>query len=709
MKLGKKIFLTCAGMVMLGVASVGTVAGFGMLLMREIVVEENKQLGLTAGEISSGSMTAQIQNNLQSMADERADEANDNFLALQRLVRITTDEMTCLYENEEDYAPHDVKEPVKENAGEISVQMLHSADTDMEDPEIIREAALVGNIDDTLYSIHKNAPNIAANYIATKSGITILADRIANQKFGEDGEVMPFEASQRPWYQGAMETQNAYFTDVVQDAHTGVDAVMCAAPFYKGEECMGIAGAGMYLSDLRDVVLEANVGQEGYACIINGDGHILFSTSNQGILTMEEDGDTPDVRTTTDGELKRALEAACEGKRGVSPVIFRDVNYYVAYSPIETMGWSFFTVINRDKVLSPTVRICEAIDETEQQITEGIDEYIVGIFILFCLMGIIIFVLLLLAAGWLSGRVVKPIKRLTKCVKEIEGDHLAFKWEYKTHDETSILAEAFVQMTDKMRRYIEDITKITAEKERIGAELDVAAKIQADMLPKIFPPFPERSEFDIYATMEPAKEVGGDFYDFFLIDEDHLGIVIADVSSKGVPAALFMMISKTLIKNHAMDGESLNDVFYTVNNQLCEGNEEGMFVTAWMAVLTISTGQLEYINAGHNPQLMSVDGKFDWIVAEPEFVLAGIEGIRYKSCVGQMQHGEKLFLYTDGLSEAQNAAGELYGEKRLIESLNRHFSLPLKEMMQAVRADIDAFVGDAEQFDDMTMVVLEYQ
>lgn len=153
MKLGKKIFLTCAGMMLLGVASVGTVAGGGMLLMREIVVEENKQLGLTAGEISSGSMTAQIQNNLQSMADERADEANDTFLGLQCLVQIMADETTCLYENEEDYAPHYVPEPVRENAGEISVQMLHSTDTDMEDPEIIREASLVGNIDDTLYSL----------------------------------------------------------------------------------------------------------------------------------------------------------------------------------------------------------------------------------------------------------------------------------------------------------------------------------------------------------------------------------------------------------------------------------------------------------------------------------------------------------------------------------------------------------------------------
>ena len=229
------------------------------------------------------------------------------------------------------------------------------------------------------------------------------------------------------------------------------------------------------------------------------------------------------------------------------------------------------------------------------------------------------------------------------------------------------------------------------------------------MLPKIFPAFPGRSEFDVYAQMDPAKEVGGDFYDFFMIDDDHLAIVIADVSSKGVPAALFMVIAKTLIKNHAMNRESLSDVFYKVNNQLCEGNEEGMFVTAWLGMLTVSTGSFEYVNAGHNPQLLMNNEEYEWIHAKPGFVLAGMEGIPYVSDTIQLKHGSRIFLYTDGVTEAQNMDHQLFGEDRLMDSLGRNGRLELPKMLAAVRSDIDAFVGEAEQFDDITMLVFEYK
>ena len=192
------------------------------------------------------------------------------------------------------------------------------------------------------------------------------------------------------------------------------------------------------------------------------------------------------------------------------------------------------------------------------------------------------------------------------------------------------------------------------------------------------------------------------------MDDDHRAIVRADVSSKGVPAALFMVIAKTLIKNHAMSLESLGDVFYKVNNQLCEGNEEGMFVTAWMGVVTLSTGEFEYVNAGHNPQLLMNNDDYDWIQAQPGFVLAGLEGIPYSSEKIKLKHGARIFLYTDGVTEAQNTSGELFGEQRLLESLQRNGHLPLKQMLEAVRADIDNFAGEAEQFDDITMLAFEF-
>ena len=280
----------------------------------------------------------------------------------------------------------------------------------------------------------------------------------------------------------------------------------------------------------------------------------------------------------------------------------------------------------------------------------------------------------------------------------------------RTGDEVELLADSFRKMEEDMISYIREFMKATAEKERIGAELNVATQIQADMLPRIFPAFPERQEFEVYATMNPAKEVGGDFYDFFLVDDDHLAVVIADVSGKGVPAALFMVIAKTLIKNHAQNQEAPGTVFTQTNEQLCEGNDAGLFVTGWMGVLEISTGKFVYVNAGHNPPLLKrAGGTFEWLKSRPGFVLAGMEGVRYRENTLQLEPGDRLYLYTDGVTEATNSHEELFGDERLQNALNEYMDLPVEQFLPKIKECIDAFVGDADQFDDITMLALDYQ
>ena len=284
------------------------------------------------------------------------------------------------------------------------------------------------------------------------------------------------------------------------------------------------------------------------------------------------------------------------------------------------------------------------------------------------------------------------------------------KLNIHTGDEIQALSEAIKTMELEINEYIQDLTTVTAEKERIGAELNVATQIQADMLPRIFPAFPEREEFDVYATMNPAKEVGGDFYDFFLVDDDHLAVVIADVSGKGVPAALFMVIAKTLIKNHAQNQEAPGTVFTQTNEQLCEGNDAGLFVTGWMGVLEISTGKFVYVNAGHNPPLLKrAGGTFEWLKSRPGFVLAGMEGVRYRENTLQLEPGDRLYLYTDGVTEATNSHEELFGDERLQNALNEYMDLPVEQFLPKIKECIDAFVGDADQFDDITMLALDYQ
>ncbi len=278
------------------------------------------------------------------------------------------------------------------------------------------------------------------------------------------------------------------------------------------------------------------------------------------------------------------------------------------------------------------------------------------------------------------------------------------------NDEIGVLAKAVGKMETDIVEYVENLTLVTAEKERIGAELSIATQIQADMLPGIFPAFPEKPEIDIYATMNPAKEVGGDFYDFFMVDERHLAVVMADVSGKGVPAALFMVIGKTLIKDHTQPGRDLGEVFTKVNDLLCESNSGGLFITAFEGVLDLVSGEFTFVNAGHEiPFICKKDGSYEPYKIRAGFVLAGMEGIRYKCGTMQLSPGDRLFQYTDGVTEATDKDGRLYGMGRLGETLAQNAALPPMELLGKIKEDIDAFVGDAPQFDDITMLCLEYK
>ena len=302
----------------------------------------------------------------------------------------------------------------------------------------------------------------------------------------------------------------------------------------------------------------------------------------------------------------------------------------------------------------------------------------------------------------------RPIKELATAAAKIGSGDLDVLLSIHTGDEIEELSNTFTKMTMQLKDYIVNLTKITAEKERIGAELDVARKIQASMLPSVSSLSPHHATFDIYAMMQPAKEVGGDFYDFFLVDDRTLAVVTADVSGNGMPAALFMVISKTLIKNNAQSGKSPKEVFETVNNMLCEGNEADMFVTAFLGYLNIPSGTFTFVNAGHNPPLLRSSEQFDWLKVKSGFVLAGMEDISYEEGEITLQPGNELFLYTDGVTEAMNHEKELFSELRLFELINKCLNLPLKEISVSLMYEIDQFSKGTEQTDDITMLVLRY-
>ena len=326
--------------------------------------------------------------------------------------------------------------------------------------------------------------------------------------------------------------------------------------------------------------------------------------------------------------------------------------------------------------------------------------------IFFAVCGIIV----IMISFAVSGSITRPIQKLARNVKQIGKGEFDKKVEVESADEIGNLAEAFNHMLDDLNTYFEQIKTITAEKERIGAELNVATQIQADMLPSIFPPFPDKTEFDIYATMTPAKEVGGDFYDFFLLDENHLALVMADVSGKGVPAALFMVIAKTLIKNRAQMGGSPAEILGFVNDQLCEGNEADMFVTVWLGILDLTTGKGMAANAGHEkPAIRRAGQNYEFVRTKHSPAVAVMEGMKFREHEFELHPGDSLYIYTDGVAEATNAQNALFGDERMMEALNSNPDASPKELLQNVQQAIDEFVGDAPQFDDITMLCLKYK
>lgn len=354
-------------------------------------------------------------------------------------------------------------------------------------------------------------------------------------------------------------------------------------------------------------------------------------------------------------------------------------------------------------------------DITLQEVTAGMKSFVLQYFIAMSLATIIFAVLL---NRRMKKTLVRPINKIAEAAQsyvadkragESSGTHFA-KLDIHTGDEIENLSLIMADMEHELGSYMENLTAVTAEKERVSTELSMATQIQEGMLPSIFPAFPDRPEFDIYASMAPAREVGGDFYDFFLIDEDHLCMVIADVSGKGVPAALFMMASKILINNLAMIGKSPAEILEGANDAICSNNRMEMFVTVWLGILEISTGKITAANAGHEyPAVMHVGGEFELLKDKHGFIIGGMENMKYSQYELQIEPGARLFLYTDGVPEATAGDGSMFGTDRMLIELNRDKDSDPKQILAGMKSAVEGFVKDAEQFDDMTMLCLEYK
>ncbi len=413
---------------------------------------------------------------------------------------------------------------------------------------------------------------------------------------------------------------------------------------------------------------------------------------DEAYKTIDYDvSDHPAVKKILDGKVK---EGETVYEVWSDPEDGKD--YYLGYSPLVCEG-------------KTVCYICIKYDWTtfrSELVGRVVKTMIFGLTILIVLNGLLILLI--------HKRAIAPLTKVKKSVQTYMEDKDSGKVHdamngVKVSNEIGVLADSFSALATEIDVYTEENMKLGAEKERIATELSLATNIQAGMLPSVFPAFPDRKEFDIYASMDPAKEVGGDFYDFFLIDDDHLAMVIADVSGKGVPAALFMMSSKILINDHAIMGGTPAEILERVNKQIYANNEAEMFVTVWLGILEISTGKLTTSSAGHEFPIIRTTGKYELLKDKHGLPIGIMPKSKYKNFELTLKKGDSIFVYTDGVAEATNASDELFGTDRTIEALN---AVPedasQQEVLRSLRSTVDAFVKEAPQFDDLTMLGLKY-
>ena len=408
------------------------------------------------------------------------------------------------------------------------------------------------------------------------------------------------------------------------------------------------------------------------------------------------------LRETTNDEYREKYRALYEGE-ATQELVVRDKGYIETDSHITAM----IPLKNSGGEVVGIICVQQQLDT----LLQARNTYMRRVVIAFIILALLV---IIGQSLYLHHALLRPLKQISEETTRFSEENVTTGRKLQktvcSRDEIGQLAVSIDQMEEQIQRYVENLTRVTSEREHIMAELSLATRIQASMLPHAFPPFPDRQEFDIYASMDPAKDIGGDFYDFFLIDDDHLCVVMADVSGKGIPAALFMMASKIILQSCAMLGNSASEILTRTNEAVCSNNPEGMFITVWLGILEISTGKLTAANAGHEyPVLKRADGGFELLKGKHGLVIGAVDGVKYKDYELQLRPGDKLFVYTDGVPEATDADNNLFGTERMLAALNAAAEEGPEQVLKRVRGAVDAFVKDAAQFDDLTMLCLEYR
>ena len=694
----------------------GGIALYGTFKIKSESTEIGREIGDTAAKNSSQVLKKLAIESLQGLAHERAKQIDNFFLNMKWGVTAMSNEMNLILQNPQNYYPRRVSEPDRKNKGVLVSQLQYKAGVDR--AALAYEVGLTANLQDLQIRLFDGDSTLASNYVASVNGFNIVTDIISETRVDENNNPLPNDFSVRPWYRAAFEKKEVIFTDIFKDSQGRGFAVACAAPYYNPNgEIAGIVGEGVILVHINEIVRNTKMGETGYAFVMNNDtGKILFAQADEKTLSIDNDNNLENDPSLFDNENPDVVQTAknmSARKTGVDLVKNLDgKDCYVAYTPMnEVSNWSFGVVIDAEEVTTPAEVTETMIEDSTANFVTMLNDSIKFMIVAMLVAFIAIISLIPFFGRKIADMFTKPIHLLADGVRDIASGNLDNKIEIHTGNEIEHLAVCFNAMTDELKNQMQNLETVTAEKERIATELNVAKNIQQSMLPKDFD-F-DRKDFEIFATMHAAKEVGGDFYDFYMLDENHLVVTIADVSGKGVPAALFMVIAKTILKNFTMTMQDPDDfaaVMACTNDQLCQNNDEMMFVTVFFGMLDIKTGEFIFVNGGHNPPLIyrKAEDKFEYLEVKKNFVLGGMDGMNFLSQSIKLEKGDMIYMYTDGVTEALDNEKELYGEKRLLDCLNAaDKNILLSDLLAYVRKDLDKHVDGAEQSDDITMLAFK--
>ena len=701
LKIGKKLIISMLALTL------GTMllvfVGFSAIIgdLRGNIHTLYEEIRTGAEQTIEEGLYAQDSDSLGVLADMQMEVTDSRLRIVSDAVRHSADYAERLYASPSRYASSAFS-PVhlSEAPDTLSARYMFSAGV-RETGELYKELRVISNMEEIFEPIMKNNSRFLDNlYVGTSSGI--FYQYTDNNVFLKD-----YVVTKRHWYLNSVSEP-----DKIMWKETEIDSYgrpcITASMAVKGPDgdIVAVVAADVNFEQMMSNVIGSGLGETGTTFLLGAKRDLLaYSAFMEDV--KEHNGlynAFADHFTDPDSVLKKIDDCAFgDGEAFHAEMDGREI--YMTARRIPSTGWLLCTAKNAEEITEPIGKVTDQSDrlfaDARTQMTSEFKNLVINAILAIAVIALIVAVV----EYFISRTISKPIIKLTDTVKNTGEGDFDKKSDINSRDEIGDLARGFNKMQDDLKLYTEHLKTVTAEKERISAELNVATKIQADMLPRIFPPFPQKKEIDLFASMAPAKEVGGDFYDFFLVDDNHLALVMADVSGKGVPAALFMVISKTLIKNRTMQGGTPAQILEDVNNLLCEGNDADMFVTCWLGICDLTTGVITAANAGHEfPAVCGSDRQFALLKDRHGFVLAGMEGARYRDYEIQLERGGSIFVYTDGVPEATNADSAMFGTDRMLENLNRCADKKPDLFISQVSSAVNEFTGEESQFDDITMV-----